>query len=519
MDVTEGLKMLAQLAPSAEGRLPSLNFLLLNLIFLLLLYLVVSNIVDRFQGSRQAKMHASSKNPDAIRTRRRAPKPVRDFWCALLKARMTVGSFLVLPSGVDFFGDQDRGHTLLLRQCYWGLFNRIMIHKHSNLYRRFLVTGTPGIGKSCFVVPLLGWLAKKENVIKVVVELNQKRYLFTTSSSHHGPDVEEGGISDFEQELEDTNVWWIVDTGPALYRPANTIFIASLDQNRCKGFQKFLGSTTLYMPVWSDDEMQQCRKRLFPTLQEARFLELQSRWGNIPRYVLEKAENRVVQASLETALGSCDWDTVLKCINETDNAPHASHQLLQLQVLDLIEYDQMVMKPASPYVARKLVEKAGSAHVQDLVQLSLGTPAYAGAARAFYASYVHRRFQEGGTFNVRRLDKPHQPTAMLELEKPPKTCLFSTWEEVTLQQDCVYCIPRIDDLPAVGSIMQPSFLFQMTTTQKLEVNENGLKAAAHQLRGTKRLYFVVPQGMFTTYSAVSNVPRNVEQWLLEVAWM
>jgi hypothetical protein len=52
---------------------------------------------------------------------------------------------------------------------------------------------------------------------------------------------------------------WIVDMGTAFGRKATTVLLASPERERYKEFLKLLGATTLYMPVWTDDEIHKCR--------------------------------------------------------------------------------------------------------------------------------------------------------------------------------------------------------------------------------------------------------------------
>ena len=96
----------------------------------------------------------------------------------------------------------------------------------------------------------------------------------------------------------------------ALERKAHTVLISSPDRSRYKQFLKLLGTTKLYMPIWSDVEIAVCRfvqplkhaknhlphlcsphcvrEKLFPHLKVEAVTALQLKWGNIPRYVLEK---------------------------------------------------------------------------------------------------------------------------------------------------------------------------------------------------------------------------------------
>ncbi|KXZ51037.1 hypothetical protein GPECTOR_14g276 [Gonium pectorale] len=349
------------------------------------------------------------------------------------------------------------------------MFDRIKYLHKEELDTRFLITGTPGIGKTCLAVPLMGWLIQEGMASKIVYETNRVRYLVTAVSSGV-ISVEQGSTLDFEQELDDTDdddVWWIVDTGEVLERRANTVLLAPPDRKQYHEFLKLHRSVKLYMPVWTDDEIADC------------------------------------------------------------SGPHASHMLLHIEVLGP-EYGSATVKVASPYVVRKLEEKAGDAHVQRLKDMSLVFSAYAAAAGTFFQSYAHRRLQQGGSFKVRRLSSPQlgqqvQPTT-LELLQGPCTAgvhVFTKLDEVRQQGDGVYCLPSsVHNIPAVDAIMQPDSLFQMTIAQKKAINENGLRTAVRQLRGTaKRIEFAVPPSVFEAYCLVSGVSEDVEQWVLEVPWV
>ena len=74
----------------------------------------------------------------------------------------------------------------------------------------------------------------------------------------------------------------------AVARKATTVLLSSPERNRYKEFLKLLKSTTLYMPLWTDDEIEACRSVLHPHLSIDFVQSLQLKWGNIPRYVLEK---------------------------------------------------------------------------------------------------------------------------------------------------------------------------------------------------------------------------------------
>lgn len=52
---------------------------------------------------------------------------------------------------------------------------------------------------------------------------------------------------------------WIVDEGDAHDSRAVTILLSAPDGDRCRRFAKQRGATTLFMPLWSDEEIESCR--------------------------------------------------------------------------------------------------------------------------------------------------------------------------------------------------------------------------------------------------------------------
>ncbi|GIL61138.1 hypothetical protein Vafri_15549 [Volvox africanus] len=458
-------------------------------------------------------------------SRRPALQTVQLFWQALLALpSIIVGSFLTLPSNVYLLGTMSLGSSLLVRHCYRGIFDRMMQLRSSNRMSRFLITGTPGIGKSFFAVVLMGWLVQEKGVSTIILDFDGLKYLFTTNGTDIK--VEMGSEMDFIEEINDPETWWIVDTGTALQRPASTVLLASPDRQRYKQFLKLQGMTTLYMPIWTDDEIEECRIRLYPHLSDATVRDLVWKWGNIPHYVLEKAMETQAQKSLKEALEQCEWQDVINCICVPDTAPHISHKLVHLEVVG-DHYDEKVMKPASPYVMEEMERKAGTDHIrqlQSLIHLSMDKPALAATAGLFFERYAHRRLQEGGSFEVRQLGAPKTAHSSEDKVIPFKLqCAgvhkFYKLEEVQQQVNKIYCVPPSHNFPAVDSIMQPEFLFQITTTQKSKVPLDGLLAAAKQLRGMPKLYFVVPSLIFKEYKFVNGIPEDIEQWVLEVPYL
>lgn len=69
------------------------------------------------------------------------------------------------------------------------------------------------------------------------------------------------------------------------------------------------GALTLVMPVWSWEELDVCRKLAYPNADEQRAKHLFSRYGGVPRYVLERQDTLPQDRS-------CDEDELNAAIRE-----------------------------------------------------------------------------------------------------------------------------------------------------------------------------------------------------------
>ncbi|PNH01411.1 hypothetical protein TSOC_012713 [Tetrabaena socialis] len=326
----------------------------------------------------------------------------------------------------------------------------------------------------------------------------------------------------------------------AYERRAITVVLASPNRDHYKEFLKLPGATKLYMSYWTEDEVMKCRERVHPDLSEMRVKELLLLWGGIPRYILEKvrvwcmlpsactgiisnrtlpatqANDVTAQQSLDDALSTCNWEDLKHCVGEPDSAQPANHKLVHLEV-EANDFSRKTMKLASRYVADQLAIRGGQEHkrvLKEMVQSCLGSPAFAAAAGQMFKAFAHRVLQEGGIFEVRQLLPGTSNSSQIHYVVS-RVEQFGKLTEVKPEQQ-VYWLPDHPNFPAVDALMQPESLFQMSLSQKKEVNMNGLRAAGAQLTGpTKRLYFVVPAHVFEKYMPVHNV-SGIEQWALKI---
>jgi len=196
-------------------------------------------------------------------------------------------NFFQLSEGVYFLGDKEQGTVIYIRECYKHLANIVLNEK----IHRCRITGNPGIGKTFFGLYLLHLLSKQKKTI-VYHQACQYPILFNKQHTFCSDN-----ISDFKEYLDNTDVWYIVDGQPPLKVHAKTILLCSPQKQHYKEFDKMVGTTIRFMPVWSWNEVNECRIGMFNHLEEAKVEDLYSRWGGIPRFILEKSLDSSQQKS------------------------------------------------------------------------------------------------------------------------------------------------------------------------------------------------------------------------------
>lgn len=152
-----------------------------------------------------------------------------------------------------------------------------------------------------------------------------------------------GSFDNFEHLLELPDVWYLSDSeeGPETVN-ARTITTLSpkKSHDRFPKFHVFCKdlATRFCMPLWTLEEISDCRKKIFPNLNENAVSELFHKVGGVPRNVLF-VPSRDPQRAIITGLGRIE--SALKSINgpvETSHGFNENRETIQFstQLLHLI---------------------------------------------------------------------------------------------------------------------------------------------------------------------------------------
>ncbi|RIB06689.1 hypothetical protein C2G38_2007195 [Gigaspora rosea] len=446
-------------------------------------------------------------------------KDLGKFWCFLENAKID-NNFLQLPDGTYFLGDKKQGTILYIRKCYLHLADIIFNEK----INRCRITGNPGIGKTFFGYYLL-YLLQKQNKTIVYHKARQYPILFNKQYTFRSDN-----IFDFNEYLDNTDVWYIVDGQPPLEVHAKTILFCSPQKQHYKEFDKMIGTSIRFMPAWSWNEINECRIGIFNHLEIAKVEDLYSRWGGIPRFVFEKALDSSQQNHLEEAINKCNT-RLLDFVGEIDHADDISHRIVHIHTNlpgeeeekedEETHYVNKFILFASEWVAEKVIDKFEKSYNQQLknfVTASSSDNEYSTLRGVIFEQIAHRILQKGGTFYTRSLESDFTST----IDIPERIKLL--FNDINKIEEDKYCQPIQKNVSSIDAIVAPHTLIQMTVSRNHPINVNGMNKLVEKLggkSGTNHIYFyfVVPKDLYDKYQAQpfytnsQTVAKKIPSWI------
>ena len=409
---------------------------------------------------------------------------------------------------------------------------------------RLRITGNPGIGKTFFGFYLLYRLAQKDKVVIYDDYVERSSIIFERESAYLTNNIDE--------YLRDPTVWYIVDGKEPKRVNAKTILIYSPKRDHYANFDNYPGATIRYMPVWNWEEIDTCNDAIY-VHQRSKVKQLFLKWGGIPRFVLEKANDPVQQRKLEDAIVRCD-ESIFRYLGESEIPDDMSHKLFHIctnvpirgngsedsevesaedsevksaedsKVESAEEEPYYTLKTiafGSDYIGGKVTEKLKT-FISDRMRMELEVNLATGIGNPFlgtcFEQVAHRILRKGGTFNIRSLDDRKEYT--MNLNQQDEILMFSAIDQI---EDNKYYQPESRTFPSIDAIIASNMLFQMTIAMTHPIKMIGLK----KLNDCKKLvkkgdidfYFVVPAQLYDNYpkqnfaTSAGHVAQMIPNWI------
>ncbi|GAQ92402.1 hypothetical protein KFL_010070020 [Klebsormidium nitens] len=262
--------------------------------------------------------------------------------------------------------------SIVIRECY-----RTVLKKLEVLGNNFAVilSGTPGIGKSAFAVLLLHWFAKQgaQVAYRYMDRIRKDTILFFDFSNPSAINVKKAseGTAYWQSILDlcERPSVWLVQDGRA---PRETQFpgygrwvvLCSPNSDNYMEFVKGKHAEVWWLPVWTLEELLECRQRFYPDMSQKRTEDRFEQFGGVVRSVLaDPGRSFEHLARSLSALEAVD----LYGLGAAPSESAIRHAFAHIEATKDLEFDGFRL--GSPRIGDLVFQKAKEGRWQDLVDL------------------------------------------------------------------------------------------------------------------------------------------------------
>ena len=396
---------------------------------------------------------------------------------------------------------------------------------------KVIITGTPGIGKSLFLIYLLWKLVK-----------GGQRVLFI----YHPVNVYYDGrggvfmLVNFPPYIQysfwNNTLWCLFDA-----KGKNEAHLSDLPYGYCtfvlstsprrvlvNDFRKPPVPQEFYMPTWSKAELEVIAP-FYPNATEwrDRFENL----GGIPRHVFEVTTRSPTQM-LEAACMDCSLNDCIKKIGINSMITEKSKVVhLLVHVTSTAPYTDSSVCYASQTALNLIVRHNGieaKRRMHELLASCQGNPLIAALCGYIFEQYAIEMLEKGGSFDCRKLVggfkkiKPNETNGFKRI-KPNETKLDipssikTVVDKVALNQTRNQLhVPKTTNYAAIDAWIPGIGAFQMTVGKKHDIKASVKKNLAMLGQGANKLYWLLPPLHYDSFTKKS--PRSIEQYAVRIPY-
>ena len=430
-------------------------------------------------------------------------------------------AYLELPEGTRFRTTKSAfGQRLLVRPCYPVLFDhwweRVRITESCQNMPGDILIGTPGIGKSMFLLYAIYRLAQMERGGAIVFQDTAGEM---TLFEGNNVSLDQGSA---KTALQNPGTVYLCDGSKKgdLKGCMGPFFLASSPNVGVwkRVAEKELCHGPLVVPVCTLGEMLAFRELCFPKVTLKIALEAYEMGGGVPRILKRTAadESYDVKEAIKLSIGSIDIEACKTAIefgqSKDSNEAHALFHLYPCKGKPLSMTKRTVMF-GTTFIEHFVVEhmlKEGRKKVVSFLASSDVLPAFPTLRGVLYEGYAIRRLQEGGDFRCCKLlnrdpNLPDQRTRgediVMNVPRSTET-IFRRLAELDRFVEERHYRPEHNTLETVDSFVSREWLFQTTIANEHDVKITGLNKVLKHLSDigdtteTPRLFFVVPMDAY-----------------------
>jgi hypothetical protein len=315
----------------------------------------------------------------------------------------------------------------------------------------------------------------------------------------------------------------------ALVSQCKTLFISSTRDEHFKYYRNQRKAKLWYFPVWTLEELDQCRKKCYP-VQPVEVLKERFRiYGGVARYAFFDCTDSTQYArqdpsEMDDALVDADAIKGLAAAGNPTAMFPTSHTLLHMIIgeKDAHDYQFLHMDFASDYVEEQLWVRSFQTMIQNFQQIFLSAPEQ--ISRGLFENYCHFLFSKG-EFELKCRCLEDDAVSTLVLDRIDSQRVLVTKDSLPSGIGPCYYDTRDDaTFPAVDAVTYQG-MFQYTVGQNHPIRGITVLKQLCGLYSEPKLYFVVPPSRFERFRKqrfdnLSNTQvdpiENLKQYVLEI---
>ena len=399
----------------------------------------------------------------------------------------TEGNFFPYP--------QVKANRMLIRKCYVDVFD-LLIEQILAGRENFAISGTPGIGKSFFFIYILFRFVS----VKSTSPWRPQRILYQLDETFECFDLEKLIVL----SIDNREAKMLSRLPGTLYIPDGrksgdlvlscyVLFISSPRPDNYNDFVKMKSAEEWYFPVWTWDEIQQCRIACHSQLTLENALKRFKIYGGNARKVFHH-DYAKIPTGIIPAIEDAKPLIMCRTLLGPTSAFESSHLLFHIMVTD--DYKMLHVDIASRYVGLKLLEKYYLTLMLNLSQLFGGDQSSIGGH--FFELYGNLVFSLGKrSLKCRCLNTGLQSTFELQSFQGAREPIFKNQLPDKLL-NAYYVTSGDRNFPAVDA-MSPQGMFQFTIGSRHPIRGVETLRKLCKYYKAPALYFVVPSHIFAKF--------------------
>jgi hypothetical protein len=389
------------------------------------------------------------------------------------------------------------------------------------MINKVIITGTPGIGKSLFMIYLLWKLVKEGKRVLLIYHPNNIYY------DGQGGVFELADIpSVIHHDFWSPDLWVLFDAKGCREEHINSFpyeyctFIVSTSPRRgmVNDFRKPPPPQIFCMPLWNEAELETIAT-VFPRV--ANWHERFKILGGIPRHVLEDTSSNPIEL-LESACRQCELNDCIKIIGLNSTITDTSkvvHSLVHMT--SIYPFTKSSVSYASATALDIIVANKGAEAKHKMIELlesSTGNPLTASLCGYIFEPFALELLEKGGNFICRQLvhgSKKVKPTDVV-LTITPSTRIVVDKVELGQRHNQLY-IPKTKNYTAIDAWIPGKGAFQMTVGKTHDIKTGARDDL--ELLGTngKKLYWLLPPLYFKAFS--KKIPHYIDQYAVKIPYL